>query len=234
MSLLSGYEPARSCTGSPTTGARALMSWYLGAYAGRGGRNLGIYNCRSVAGTSTTSLHGEGRADDLGVPVGASWAQGLADQLRLNSAELGVQCVIYNRRIWSGAHAAAGWRPYTGANPHVDHLHVELSWNSARGLTPERVQQVLGGQPAPPSTPPTTPPPSAPPGHPTIRRGAKGDPVRELQRILNAWYPTLPQLAVDGDFGPATEARVKHMQERAGLTVDGIVGPKTWARLLGG
>ncbi|HVK26439.1 MAG TPA: hypothetical protein VM677_34245 [Actinokineospora sp.] len=49
---------------------RALMAWFLGAYAARGGKNLGIYNCRNVAGSSTSSPHGEGRAADLGVPVG--------------------------------------------------------------------------------------------------------------------------------------------------------------------
>lgn len=227
MGLYVGYEPARSCTGSPSTGAKALMSWFLGAYSGQGGRNLGIYNCRTIVGSSTTSLHGEGRAADLGVPVGANWAQTLADQLRLNSAELGIQCVIHNRRIWSGSYPNAGWRTYAGTNPHTDHLHVELSWNTARTLTAERVQQVLGGNSGGGSTP-------NPGSQPTLRRGSKGDPVREAQRILNAWYPSLPALAVDGDFGPKTEARVRYMQERAGLTVDGIVGPNTWRKLLGG
>jgi hypothetical protein len=228
MGIYVGYEPARSCTGSATTGARALMAWFLGAYSAQGGRNLGIYNCRSVAGTSTTSLHGEGRATDLGVPVGAGWAQTLADRLVAHSAELGIQCVIYNRRIWSGSYPNAGWRTYTGSNPHTDHLHVELSWKTARTLTAERVQQVLGGngggQPAPPT----------PGARPTVRRGSSGPAVTEAQRILNAWYPSLPRLAVDGVFGPATEARVKYMQQRAGLAVDGIVGPATWRQLLGG
>jgi putative peptidoglycan binding protein len=230
VSLYVGYEPAHSCTGSPTTGAKALMSWFLGAYSAQGGRNLGIYNCRTIVGSSTTSLHGEGRAADLGVPIGAGWAVTLADRLRLNSAELGVQCVIHNRRIWSGSYPNAGWRTYTGANPHTDHLHVELSWNAARALTAERIQQILGGGPGQPGPGPT-PNPGA---RPTLRRGSKGDAVREVQRILNAWYPSQPALAVDGDFGPKTEARIKYMQQRAGLAVDGIVGPQTWRRLLGG
>lgn len=228
MGIYVGYEPARSCTGSATPGARALMSWFLGAYTAQGGRNLGIYNCRSVAGTTTTSLHGEGRAADLGVPVGAGWAQTLADRLVALSAELGIQCVIHNRRIWSGSYPNAGWRTYTGSNPHTDHLHVELSWNSARTLTAERVQQVLGGGQSGPAPGPT------PGARPTVRRGSKGDAVREVQRILNAWYPTMAALTVDGDFGSKTEGRVRYMQQRAGLAVDGIVGPNTWRRLLGG
>jgi Putative peptidoglycan binding domain len=225
MGIHIGYEPARSCTGSATPGAKALMSWFLGAYRSRGGQNLGIYNCRTVAGSATTSLHGEGRAADLGVPVGASWAATLADQLRVHSAELGVQCVIYNRRIWSGSYPHAGWRPYKGSHPHTDHLHVELSRNAARTLTTARTQQTLGGGrhgPAP-----------KPGGRPTLRRGVTSDAVREIQRILNAWYPSLPKLVVDGHFGPMTEARVRYMQQRAGIPVDGIAGPLTWQRLLG-
>ena len=37
--------------------------------------------------------------------------------------------------------------------------------------------------------------------------------------------------AEDGEFGPRTEAAVKSFQDRAGLPVDGIVGPETWDRL---
>jgi peptidoglycan hydrolase-like protein with peptidoglycan-binding domain len=67
------------------------------------------------------------------------------------------------------------------------------------------------------------------PGEPTIRLGAKGNVVRRLQRALRR-TPDLG-LAVDGLFGPLTEAAVKSFQEGAGLTVDGIVGPLTWNAL---
>merc|ERR1711988_894479 len=36
----------------------------------------------------------------------------------------------------------------------------------------------------------------------------------------------------NGKFGPMTEAAVKELQKRAGLTQDGVVGPKTKAALL--
>ena len=67
------------------------------------------------------------------------------------------------------------------------------------------------------------------PGQPTISPGATGDVVRRAQRALRR-TPNLG-LAVDGIFGPATEAAVKEFQQGEGLTVDGIVGPLTWAAL---
>ena len=70
------------------------------------------------------------------------------------------------------------------------------------------------------------------PGQPTIAPGATGDAVRRLQRALRR-TPDLG-LAIDGVFGPKTEAAVKLFQQGAGLTVDGIVGPLTWAALPNG
>jgi peptidoglycan hydrolase-like protein with peptidoglycan-binding domain len=46
------------------------------------------------------------------------------------------------------------------------------------------------------------------------------DSVKRLQGALH--------LAVDGEFGPETEAAVRRLQARHGLTVDGVVGPATW------
>jgi putative chitinase len=63
---------------------------------------------------------------------------------------------------------------------------------------------------------------------PVLRRGSKGDAVANLQtRLKIAGYP----LAIDGDFGPATELAVQHFQTDRELTSDGIVGPQTWGAL---
>ena len=57
-----------------------------------------------------------------------------------------------------------------------------------------------------------------------LRRGDSGDEVMELQRRLSAvGFP----LTLDGQFGPATEHAVRAFQNKAGLVVDGLAGPKT-------
>ena len=63
---------------------------------------------------------------------------------------------------------------------------------------------------------------------PTLRRGSKGDSVKELQTILAKAGSTL---AIDGIFGVGTQSAVRAFQSKHGLVVDGIVGPKTWAEL---
>lgn len=65
----------------------------------------------------------------------------------------------------------------------------------------------------------------------TIKKGSKGDSVRQLQELLNAnGY----NLASDGIYGSKTAAAVKDYQSRNGLSVDGITGNKTWSSLYGG
>ena len=68
-----------------------------------------------------------------------------------------------------------------------------------------------------------------------IRRGDRGRDVRTIQYYLNFlgfFNDRLPQISVDGIFGPATENAVRTFQREYGLTVDGIVGRATWNAIL--
>ena len=69
------------------------------------------------------------------------------------------------------------------------------------------------------------------PGTP-IRRGSTGPNVVVIQVALNRIaqsYPAIPKIpAVDGVFGPRTEATVRAFQNVFGLDSDGIVGKATW------
>ena len=64
---------------------------------------------------------------------------------------------------------------------------------------------------------------------PLVKRGDNIFPVRSLQDLLRARNHTV---AVDGIFGPLTEAAVKAVQQGGGLAADGIVGPLTWPKLV--
>ena len=73
---------------------------------------------------------------------------------------------------------------------------------------------------------------------PVLRKGSTGAAVKTLQRLLrqlqyvNTDGKTL--IIVDGDFGSNTEAAVKRYQQKHLNGVDGIVGIKTWNKLLNG
>ena len=63
-----------------------------------------------------------------------------------------------------------------------------------------------------------------------LKRGMKGDDVRELQKLLNA---AGDDIKADGIFGTKTRAAVKAFQERKKLKQDGIAGPLTISALGG-
>lgn len=58
-----------------------------------------------------------------------------------------------------------------------------------------------------------------------LKEGSKGDKIAALQKALKAGGddPGTP----DGIFGEKTKAAVQAFQKKAGLDVDGVVGPNT-------
>lgn len=64
---------------------------------------------------------------------------------------------------------------------------------------------------------------------PVSRNGDQGHPILTLQELLRAHGHAI---AVDGVFGPATEAAVRAVQIATHVTVDGIVGPQTWPKVV--
>ena len=61
-----------------------------------------------------------------------------------------------------------------------------------------------------------------------VRQGDTGPGVEQIQQaLITAGY----DLGVDGIFGPVTDQAVRDFQEENGLTIDGVVGPQTWAKL---
>jgi len=65
----------------------------------------------------------------------------------------------------------------------------------------------------------------------TVGPGSSGNDVKRLQRVLARmllWNPFGP---ITGIFDASLETTVKDFQQNSGLTVDGVVGPATWAKL---
>ena len=61
-----------------------------------------------------------------------------------------------------------------------------------------------------------------------LRNGSQGDDVKYLQETLKGLGYAI---GVDGIFGQETDKAVREYQKKNGLSVDGIVGPQTWAKL---
>ena len=64
-----------------------------------------------------------------------------------------------------------------------------------------------------------------------LQQGARGDKVRHLQymlSVLSEFIPQIPELEVDGIFGPATRTAVLAAQGYFGLPQTGVVDEDTW------
>ena len=108
-------------------------------------RSLGIVRACDVGGRSE---HKEGRAWDWGVNASSSrdvaavrdlfawlFATDRYGNKHAMLRRLGIQYIIWNRQIWSSYNVSAGWRAYTGASPHTDHVHLSFSWPGANKIT---------------------------------------------------------------------------------------------------
>ena len=131
-----------TCSSGPQTGTRALYAVVLEVF---GGRPLGVYNCRPVRGGSRLSEHGEGRAIDIGYdafdPADRERGDSLADALVEHAEALGIQSVVWNRRVWG--YGRWYWRDLTGGTPHTDHVHAGQHWTAARTLTETAARAAL-------------------------------------------------------------------------------------------
>ena len=65
----------------------------------------------------------------------------------------------------------------------------------------------------------------------TLRKGDKGEAVKEMQNLLIAAGCKLEKYGADGDFGTETLEALKAYQTTHSLTADGICGPLTWKSL---
>ena len=131
----------------------------------------------------------------------------------------GVAAIL--KHIVRGADFCAGHKEY--ALPKGRKSDPNFDMNSFRSS----VAAILNGTAPAPELIPAVEPPAQPgaTGRPTLRRGATGEMVKQVQAKVG--------VAADGNFGPKTEAAVRALQSSHGLVPDGIVGPMTWQALDG-
>ena len=73
-------------------------------------------------------------------------------------------------------------------------------------------------------------------GSSVLKQGSTGSEVEQVQFWLSTlaqYESSIPSVTVDGVYGSGTAAAVRAFQRLYGLTVDGIVGRKTWDSLYG-
>lgn len=184
-----------NCSGGLRAGTRAVGDFVKATFGGVAG--YGGYACRpNTANTRELSVHGSGRAIDIMIPLrggDADNARGdqIANYLVQHAEAIGIQFIIWDRNDWGASRAAPKLRAYGGPNPHIDHLHVELSPAGAAKQTAWFAEN----QPPPPSADTATVTASAlnlrtgpSTSYAVIRTLPSGAVVEVLQGPSNGWY----------------------------------------------
>ncbi|MYS35362.1 peptidoglycan hydrolase-like protein with peptidoglycan-binding domain [Streptomyces sp. KhCrAH-43] len=130
--------------------------------------------------------------------------------------------VIFEK--WANASHSSYWA-YEQRGSHGT-THRTLSYGIGKdNYDPYRPLKLSGSSSGGGSSTPSTPSAS----YPVLKSGAKGTDVRSAQQLLIARGYSI---AADSSFGPATRSAVTRFQKAHALAADGVIGPKTWAKLI--
>lgn len=155
-----GDAPAGGCDPVDKPGVLAFRKLVLAAVGGGAG---GISRPCALGEPSD---HHEGRAWDWSVradtPADVARVDEVLAWLLASDAKgdahamlrrAGLRYILWNSRTWSVR--TKDWQPYTGTNPHTDHVHFSFGWPGARGETSLYREEP---QPQPPKPPNPKPP----------------------------------------------------------------------------
>jgi hypothetical protein len=144
------YEPQTTCSATNKPGPLDLRNIVFNTY---GQRPWSI--ARSCAGSSV-SEHKEGRALDISFNALNSTQRKLANDFlywllkpdphgnrHAFARRFGIMYIIWNHKIWRAYRPNEGWQPYTGSNPHTDHIHISFGWRGALRRTSWWTRQVF-------------------------------------------------------------------------------------------
>lgn len=202
--------------GAPLTILGAWMYWY--------DRNVEEITSPvwgwSATNAVASSNHLSGTAIDVNAPK-YPWGSSAVNHMSPNK----ISKIREGLRLFEGS---VFWGQDWGRR---DPMHYQCGWRENNGRNGEFAAKLRSGYLGIYSGGSTPPPPSAPSVGIYAQRGSVGANVSRLQQFMNRAFRAYSRLAVDGDFGPATEAVVREFQKRVGIERDGIVGPITLRNL---
>lgn len=241
LDVQAGYAGQTSCDPTDKPGSVAFGQLLKTVYP-RG--VVGISRSCTEAGTSE---HKDGRAVDFMInakdPAQKAVGDAIVGWITANNGEiarrLGVMYLIWDGKFWGGYAPQDGWIPYTGSNPHTDHIHTSLTWDGAMARTSWWTGKAItawdrgpcrpaAGEYAPIYTGPRTAPCPTPLAgrrttHATMVLGSSGPEVAAAQRLLVG--------SATGRFDYGFWTVVRAWQQRKGLPVTGVLDQATWAVL---
>ena len=228
------------CTPAPA--CRAALAEATRLWPNRRKTSDGI--CGDPRHQARVSDHNAGNAWDLSHdPAQGCNAHLIVERVR-QRRDPRVKYIISNGRICGPGSRGGGWdwKRYTGSNPHTQHSHVSI-WPSARNDTRPWIGDAIVVPAASGAPPPQTAANLGKRAWPGLPCRVHGGYCREhfsgkqdgnvywIQWVIAERTNYSGPMRPDWDFGPLTEAAVKGFQGAQQLSVDGIVGPRTWDRL---
>jgi len=248
-------RPYTGTTDGAAKGKRPGLEAFVAAIQNQSGGQLwnnGTWGIRNMRGKAALSVHATGRAADLSRRnyrdrPGCSRAEleRVIDWLVEHADAIGLEFLA----DYEPAPAGRGWkcsreawkdwkRGEVSGAPGGDWIHIELDTEHADAtdwIADVMASFPLSSAPAPAPAPADGSKPY--PGASTRKHSRASARVREIQeRLAELGYQNSSgtgPLVADGDFGNATDSAVRAFQMASSLTVDGIVGPATWAALFG-
>lgn len=149
IDAFASYDAQDTCDPTAKPGTASFKDFILKTYP-----TTGDYGITRACNIGSTSEHKEGRAWDWKVNYFNTAQRDIAETVIdwlldtdphgnacANARRLGMMYFIWNSKIW-GAYrspnascATAGWKAYTGSNPHTDHVHISWAWPGAKKQT---------------------------------------------------------------------------------------------------
>ncbi|MBX7161273.1 MAG: hypothetical protein K1X95_13365 [Acidimicrobiia bacterium] len=133
------YDGQATCSPDPKPGTVDFSNMLLATYPQSG--SYGISRDCNLGGQSE---HKEGRAFDWMVSASDPSDVAAVDDVinwllatdkygnrHALARRLGIMYIIWNGYMWRAYRPDDGWQPYSGSNPHTDHVHFSFSWAGA-------------------------------------------------------------------------------------------------------